>query len=147
MLVTGDADDQAAAFDGLDEEELDDGAWGGEPDIDIGDEDEEIAEAGNEYDLGEGGEDDEDGGWEMEVRDRLSLASGPGADPPLSFLPSMSIFHPCLNPEFRSAKCVLQNLDLHTHTHQHAMQGLPCCRPQCKVDNSKVENSLAKELE
>ena len=65
ILDTGDEKKQET-FEGLDEEELDDGAWGGEPAIDIGDEDAEVLEAGEEYDA-DGGEDDEEGGWEMEV--------------------------------------------------------------------------------
>lgn len=68
----GEAQDAAAAFDGLDEDELDDGAWGQDQDLDIADEDAEIAEAGNEFEPEDGVEADEEG-WEMEVSSFCSL--------------------------------------------------------------------------
>lgn len=63
----GQQEDVGGGFEGLDEEDLDDGAWGGDPSIDLVDEDAQIAEATGEFDP-EDGEEDEEGGWEMEVK-------------------------------------------------------------------------------
>lgn len=59
------ADTAAAAMEALDEEQLDQGAWD-EDIMDIeGAKDDDVDAVGNEY---EGGDEDNEGGWEMEAR-------------------------------------------------------------------------------
>ena len=71
----GATEEAAAAFEGIDEEQLDDGAWGGEPEIDLGTGEDQADELGDGVD-GEPAEgDEEEGGWEMEVRIVPSRAS------------------------------------------------------------------------
>ena len=58
------ADNAAAAMEALDEEQLEQGAWEEDVvDIDASEND-DVEAVGNEY---EGGDDDDEGGWEMEV--------------------------------------------------------------------------------
>ena len=62
--MTAGADTTAAAMEALDEEELDQGAWDENVlDIEAGSEN-DVDAVGNEY---EGGDEDDEGGWEMEV--------------------------------------------------------------------------------
>ena len=70
----GVTEEAAAAFEGIDEEQLDDGAWG-EPELDLGADEDPAGDLGDgvEGEPGEG--DEEEGGWEMEVRNVSSCAS------------------------------------------------------------------------
>lgn len=64
-MVPGIHEEAAAAFDGLDEEQLDEGAWG-DPELELGGGEESGEELGEG--LGPESGDEGEGGWEMEVR-------------------------------------------------------------------------------
>ena len=61
------ADDAAGALDALDEEQLDEGAWG-EPELDLGGGEDGIDDVGDGFGDEEGEDEDGEGGWEMEAR-------------------------------------------------------------------------------
>ena len=129
----GATEETAAAFEGIDEEQLDDGAWG-EPEIDLGAGEDQADELGDGVD-GEPAEgDEEEGGWEMEVRIVSSCASAGPATVDVKTSQSVFSWSSPKMPVKVTHSCTKFLYEMRTVTLKRRPAGSPRCSELSGID-------------